>query len=57
MIGEIKVFFDRSYLLRAVNEDLDLSNHWVDAVNILKIGIAEVESYKKEMQIHFNRKN
>jgi len=45
---------EQEYLLRAIKEDLDLSDHWDDAVNSLKIGLAAVESYKKGMTIHFS---
>jgi len=45
---------EQEYLLRAIQEDLDLSSHWDDAVNSLKIGLAAVESYKKGITIHFS---
>ena len=39
-------FLEQQYLLKAINEDIDLSNHARDAVNSLRIVLAADESFK-----------
>ncbi|RKY02553.1 MAG: gfo/Idh/MocA family oxidoreductase, partial [Spirochaetes bacterium] len=45
---------EQEYLLRAIREDLDLSDHIEDAVNSLRICMAAVESYKTGQTIHLD---
>lgn len=45
---------EQAYLLKAINEDIDLTAHVNDAVNSLKICFAAVESYKTGKAIHLN---
>lgn len=43
---------EQEYLLRAITEDIDLSDHVEDAVNSLKVCYAAVESYTTGRAIH-----
>ena len=43
---------EQEYLLKAIREDIDLSDHMADAVNSLKICFAAVDSYKTGKAIH-----
>ena len=43
---------EQEYLLRAIAEDIDLSDHVEDAVNSLKVCYAAVESYTTGRAIH-----
>jgi hypothetical protein len=38
---------EQAYLLRAIREDLDLSDHMADAVNSLRIVLAADESFRR----------
>ena len=38
---------EQAYLLRAIREDLDLSEHMADAVNSLRIVLAADESFRR----------
>jgi hypothetical protein len=38
---------EQDYLLKAINENIDLTDHVADAVNSLKICFAAVDSYTK----------
>jgi predicted dehydrogenase len=43
---------EQEYLLRAITEDIDLTDHLSDAVNSLKICFAAVESYETGKAVH-----
>ena len=43
---------EQEYLLRAIREDIDLTDHVADAVNSLKICFAAVDSYRTGRAIH-----
>jgi len=45
---------EQAYLLQAITEDIDLTDHVADAVNSLRICFAAVESYRTGRAIHLD---